>query len=106
MNPTAKEPARPDEVPPIGMPPAGQDFAHPWIVSAIVSALTFTIGFAVLKLTGLWTQFSEWADAPFMFYFAILMPVIVGFVMYGIYLAVQKLMGKAPARPAPHDEIV
>ena len=82
----------PKSVPPVGLAPEGLDFAHPWIISAIVSALCFLLGFACLYWTGLWKQFGEWADGPFLFYFAILAPVLVGFGVYGILLAVRWLV--------------
>jgi len=73
-----------------------------------VSALCFAIGFAVLYFSGLWTKLLQWADAPFMFYFAILAPVLFGFTMYGIYLAFAKLFGwerkRRPAHPAPSEK--
>lgn len=86
-------------VPPVGLAPEGQDFAHPWLISAIVSAICFTIGFLALYFTGLWAKIWQWADAPFMFYFAILMPVIVGFTFYGIGITIVRLFGgkKKPA---------
>ena len=84
--------------PPIGVAPDGQDFAHPWIVSAIISALSFGVGFVVLHLTGWWEKILQWADAPFLFYFAILMPVIVGFCLYGVYRCVSKLVKSTPPR--------
>ena len=86
--------------PPIGAAPEGQDFRHPWIVSAIVSTICFGIGFAVLYATGLWAKITEWADAPFLFYFAILMPVIVGFSIYGVVVAVQKVLRGGKKRGA------
>lgn len=81
-------------VPPVGLAPEGQDFSHPWLISGIVSAISFTLGFAVLYATGLWAKIWQWADAPFMFYFAILMPVIVGFTIYGIVITVMRFLGR------------
>lgn len=86
-------------VPPVGLAPEGEDFAHPWLISAIVSAICFGVGFGVLYLSGLWSKIMQWADAPFMFYFAILMPVIVGFTVYGIVITVMRLFRK-PKKPA------
>ncbi|GMV80751.1 MAG: hypothetical protein AMXMBFR7_19350 [Planctomycetota bacterium] len=102
----------PDSVPPIGLPPAGEDFVHPWIVSAIVTTLMFVLGFGVLWLTGLWAKIHQWADAPFMFYFAVLMPVIVGFSIYALCLLVYRALGKTPPHRRvnepvrPEDEMV
>lgn len=82
-----------DDVPPVGIAPEGQDYKHPWIVSAVVSALAFATGGLILYLTGWWAKIHNWADITFVIYFAILMPVIVGFFFYGIYLLVRKLSG-------------
>ncbi|MCW8131561.1 MAG: hypothetical protein KIS92_14525 [Planctomycetota bacterium] len=86
-------------VPPVGLAPEGEDFAHPWLISAIVSAICFAIGFGILYATGLWAKIMQWADAPFMFYFAILMPVLVGFTLYGIVITFVRLFRK-PSKPA------
>ena len=84
----------PNTVPPVGLAPEGQDFAHPYVISAIVSILCFGVGFLALWLTGLWAKLPQWADAPFMIYFAILLPVLAGFMLYGIFHTVAKLTGK------------
>lgn len=80
--------------PPIGAAPENEDFTHPWIISAIVSALCFALGFGLLYATGLWANFWQWADAPFMFYAAILTPVLLGFYSYGVFLLVRKLLSR------------
>ena len=87
-------PVDPDSVPPIGFSPEGQDFAHPWIVSALVSGLCFAIGFALLYFSGWWAQILQWADLPFLVYFAILFPVLVGFTIYGVFVVLQKVLRK------------
>lgn len=74
-----------DSTPPIGAAPENEDFQHPWIISAIVSAICFVIGFVILYSSKLWTNFAQWADWPFLFYTAILTPVLMGFYTYGIY---------------------
>jgi len=84
----------PDTVPPVGIAPEGQDFVHPYVISAIVSVICFGVGFLVLWLSGLWAKIWQWADAPFMIYFAILMPVLVGFTVYGILLGIGKVLRK------------
>ncbi|HYG77293.1 MAG TPA: hypothetical protein VEK08_19970 [Planctomycetota bacterium] len=81
----------PDVPPPIGAAPDGQDFSHPWIISGIVSAICFVIGFVFMYTTGLWANFWQWADGPFLFYFAILTPVLIGFYSYGVYLLITAL---------------
>jgi len=84
----------PDMTPPIGVAPDGEDYSHPWIISAIVSAICFAIGFALLYSTGIWANFWQWADGPFLFYFAILTPVLLGFYTYGIVLLIKRLFGR------------
>ena len=83
-----------DTVPPMGIAPEGQDFEHPYVISAIVSAICFGVGFLVLWLGGLWGKIGQWADAPFMIYFAILLPVLVGFTTYGVALGIAKVRRK------------
>ncbi len=80
--------------PPIGSAPEGHDYVHPWIISAVVSTIAFTIGFVFLYFTGAWKQIQQWADAPFLFYLAILLPVIAGFTVYGIVLFTLRILGK------------
>ena len=94
MSAPPSAPLDPKTVPPVGLAPEGQDYSHPWIVSAIVSALCFLIGFALLYATGWWARIWQWADAPFMFYFAILLPVLAGFALYGVYLTCGWLFGR------------
>jgi|GEM_PF-1960592 len=77
--------------PPIGAAPENQDFSHPWIISFIVSAICFAIGFAVLYTTRIWSNFWQWADWPFLLYFAILTPVLLGFFVYGVYRVVTRV---------------
>ena len=79
--------------PPIGAAPEDQDFSHPWLISAIVSTICFAAGFTFMYLTGIWANFQQWADGPFLFYFAILMPVIFGFCVYGLVISVRRLLG-------------
>ena len=85
-------------IPPIGVAPENEDFSHPWIISAAVSALCFGIGFAVLYATGVWANIWQWADATFLVYAAILTPVLLGFYCYGVYLAVYKLLRRTRVR--------
>lgn len=75
----------------MGLAPEGHDFAHPWIISAVISALCFVAGFVVLYVSGLWANIQQWADAPFPLYFAILAPVLLGFAGYGVWLLAAKL---------------
>ena len=82
--------------PPIGIAPENEDYSHPWIISAIVSTLCFAVGFVLMYCSGLWTNFQQWADGPFLFYFAILTPVIIGFCVYGLYLIVCRIIGIKP----------
>ena len=77
-------------IPPIGLAPENQDYSHPWIISAIVTAICFVLGFGIMYATGLWANFWNWADAAFLFYFAILTPVLLGFYAYGMYLLVTR----------------
>lgn len=84
----------PNIPPPIGAAPENEDYSHPWIISGIVSSICFAIGFVVLYYTGIWSNFWHWADFPFMFYAAILTPVLLGFYAYGIYLLIVKLFGR------------
>jgi hypothetical protein len=86
--PVSSESSAPDIPPPIGAAPENEDFSHPWIISGIVSTICFGLGFALLYSTGAWHNVWQWADGPFMFYLAILAPVLVGFYAYGIYLLV------------------
>ena len=79
-----------ESTPPIGAAPEGQDFAHPWIISTIVTAVCFGLGFGIMYATGLWSNFWHWADGAFLFYFAIILPVIVGFSIYGLYLMIAR----------------
>jgi O-antigen/teichoic acid export membrane protein len=79
--------------PPIGAAPENEDYAHPWIITGVVSAICFVIGFVVLYSTGLWSNFWQWADAPFLFYTAILTPVLLGFYCYGIFLLISRVFG-------------
>lgn len=88
----------PNIPPPIGAAPENEDYSHPWIISAIVSTICFAIGFGVMYSTGLWANFQQWADGPFLFYFAILTPVIFGFCVYGLILTVTRLFRKSKAR--------
>lgn len=83
-----------DNPPPIGAAPEGQDFAHPWIISSIVTAISFGIGFAIMYATGLWANFWHWADGAFLFYFAIILPVLVGFTIYGMVITIKKMTSK------------
>ena len=83
--------------PPIGAAPDGEDFSHPWIISAIVSTICFGVGFVFMYSTGLWANFSRWADGPFLFYFAILTPVIIGFIIYGTCTVIGRLFFRRPA---------
>lgn len=80
--------------PPIGAAPEGEDFAHPWIISTVVSVISFGVGFAIMYATGLWSNFWHWADGAFLFYFAIILPVLIGFTAYGIFLTLSKLTKK------------
>ena len=82
-----------NSTPPIGAAPENEDYSHPWIISGIVSAICFVLGFAALYSSGLWANFWQWADAPFLFYFAVLTPVLAGFYAYGIYLFMGKIFG-------------
>lgn len=86
---TAQEPK---PVPPVGLAPEGYDYAHPWIISAGVSALCFLVGFACLYPSGVWAQFGQWADGPFLFCFALLAPVLVGFTLYGIVIVIRRII--------------
>ncbi len=79
--------------PPIGFAPENEDYSHPWIISAIVSAICFVLGFVLLYATGLWANFWQWADGPFLFYCAILTPVLLGFYAYGVFLLLSRLLG-------------
>ena len=79
-------------VPPVGLAPEGYDYAHPWIISAVVSVICFAVGFACLYPTGVWAQFGQWADGPFLICFALLAPVLVGFTLYGIAIVVRRLV--------------
>jgi hypothetical protein len=88
----------PKTPPPIGAAPENEDYSHPWIISAIVSAICFGIGFAFLYSTGLWANFWQWADAAFLVYAAILTPVLLGFYCYGIYLLISKLFSLGRAK--------
>jgi len=85
-------------IPPIGAAPENHDFSHPWIISTIVSAICFGVGFVLMKVSGLWANFQQWADGPFLFYFAILAPVILGFTGYGLYLLARRVLGKRAKR--------
>ncbi len=80
--------------PPIGAAPENEDYSHPWIISAIVSAVCFAAGFALLYTTKLWANFRQWADLPFLMYCAILTPVLLGFYTYGVYRVVLMVLGK------------
>ena len=82
------------DAPPIGAAPEGQDFAHPWLITAMISALSFCIGFGTLYATGLWGKIWHWADGPFLFYLSILLPVIAGFSIYGLVVIAQYALGK------------
>ena len=92
MSTQSQTPA-PEIPPPIGLAPEGQDFKHPWLISSIISAVCFVIGFVILYATGLWANFWQWADGPFLFYVAVLTPVLLGFYAYGVYLLIAKLFG-------------
>lgn len=80
-----------DSTPPIGAAPENEDFQHPWIISAIVSALCFGIGFVLLYTSRIWSNLAQWADWPFLFYTAILTPVLMGFYTYGVYRVLEIL---------------
>ena len=80
--------------PPIGAAPEGEDFSHPWIISSIVTAISFGVGFVIMYTTGMWANFLHWADGAFLFYFAIILPVLVGFTVYGIVLTLTRLTKK------------
>jgi uncharacterized protein (DUF2062 family) len=73
-----------DIPPPIGAAPDNHDYNHPWIISGIISASCFAVGFFLLYSTRLWSNFTQWADWPFVFYCAILAPVLLGFYTYGV----------------------
>jgi hypothetical protein len=73
-----------DIPPPIGAAPEDHDFSHPWVISIVVSTLSFVIGFAILYTTRAWSNFWQWADWPFLVYCAILTPVLLGFYIYGM----------------------
>jgi len=83
-----------ESTPPIGAAPENEDYAHPWIISTIVSAICFGIGFVILYTSRLWNNFAQWADWPFLFYTAILTPVLMGFYAYGVYRVIQMLFQK------------
>ena len=84
----------PKATPQVGLSLERQDFSHPWVVSGIVSALSFALGLLVLYCTGRWAKLWQWADMPFMIYFAILMPVLCGFTLFGLYTLVEKFFRK------------
>ena len=89
-----------DNIPPIGAAPENEDFQHPWIISIIVSTICFGVGFVILYTSRLWTNFAQWADWPFLFYTAILTPVLMGFYTYGVYRCIELLFRKdKPAAP-------
>jgi hypothetical protein len=85
--------------PPIGGAPEDQDFQRPWLISAIVSTFCFGAGFLLLYTTGIWRHVRQWADWPFMFYLAILTPVLLGFYVYGVYRVVVLVSQRKPAQP-------
>jgi hypothetical protein len=84
----------PNSPPPIGAAPEDHDYSHPWIISAIVSSICFVIGFIFLSTTKIWANFCQWADWPFLFYTAILTPVLMGFYAYGVYRLVAMLFAR------------
>ena len=86
--------------PPIGAAPENEDFSHPWIISGIVSALCFAVGFGLLYATRLWSNFWQWADWPFLMYCAILTPVLLGFYSYGVYRLCARFFGKSKHKNA------
>jgi hypothetical protein len=77
--------------PPFGVAPENEDFSHPWLISGVISAICFGVGFALLYTTRIWANFWQWADWPFLFYCAILTPVLLGFYAYGVYRLVLAL---------------
>jgi len=84
--------------PPIGAAPDGEDFSRPWLISGIVSAICFVIGFVFMYTTGIWANFWQWADGPFLLYFAILTPVLIGFYSFGLYLLISRVFGLGKKR--------
>ena len=88
-----------DTIPPIGAAPENEDFEHPWIISIIVSTICFGIGFAMLYSSSLWNNIAQWADWPFLFYTAILTPVLMGFYTYGVYRCIELVFRKEKKQP-------
>ena len=75
-----------------------------WLISLIVSALSFGIGFLLLYVTGFWAKLWQWADAPFMLYLAILLPVLVGFSLYGLVLALWRIVRRMRSKDERQEE--
>jgi hypothetical protein len=98
MTNPASGPAEPENPPPIGVAPEHHDYSRPWLVSALVSAACFSVGFALLYGTGAWHNIRQWADAPFMVCLAILAPVLAGFHAYAICLLLSALRERFRAK--------
>jgi hypothetical protein len=99
-SPLPTSPAPRAATPPIGGAPENQDFKRPWLISAIVSTLCFGAGFFLLYTTGIWTRLRNWADWPFMFYLAILTPVLLGFYAYGVYRVIEIVRQRKSSSPS------